>query len=504
MKFNYQLFSFLIFFISPIAAAYFTSSSLYVIPLVYMFWLLLLVSITSVVIFQLQMFGADRYTMKLLHECRDERVVSFILSYNEDVKMLKKTIIAVKKANIYGETWLLDDSTDEKIVSDLREICDKMGVKFVHRSNRRGFKAGAINDAMSQIDDSYGYIAVFDSDQRPTPRFFNGIMSYFERRNVAVVQIPQTYTAISTSISESAFFQQEVFLRKIMRARNGRSAFILGSGFVARISAIRSVGGFYEKNVTEDLATSIMLQSLGWEIIYLDSTDIWYGKPPETVSAYLTQQGRWSLGGFQALGLLLGLKLRPSVFAEYMAGWLYWIWVGPIRLASIIMLILFLDFRLITVIIYPIFFIFFYFPYFIYSMLFYYYTVSDGLMNYGARGFFLHQGAELLLMFTATSSFISALLKRRKPFKVTPKGKAGTYSFTQALPMISLELLTTTTISMGFIWLRESTSRIMEIAIGVNIFFAMYLIPFMIVASVILFTSTYKGESDEIRLINLN
>lgn len=285
-----------------------------------------------------------------------------------------------------------------------------------------------------------------------------------------------------------------------MRARNGRSAFILGSGFVARISAIRSVGGFREDMVTEDLATSLLLQSAGWEIIYVDSTDIWYGRPPETISAYLTQQGRWSLGGFQALSLILRLRLKPPVYAEYMAGWLYWMWVGPIRLISMIILILFLDFRLITVMIDPVFFILFYFPYFIYSMLFYYYTASDGLMNYGMRGFFLHQGAELLLMFTVTSSFISWVLGRKKTFKVTPKGVRGTYSFWQALPMISMELLMTSAVSAGLIWIRETVSRLMQLAIAVNIFFAIYLIPFMIAASVILFTSNYRGDKNEIAL----
>ncbi|MCY0852319.1 glycosyltransferase family 2 protein [Thermoplasma acidophilum] len=504
MRLNFQVIFFIIFFVSPAIFAYFTSSSVFVMPLVYVFWLLLAVSLATVIIFQWQMFKADRYTAKLIHRSAGSRLISFVVSYNENVEMVKKTLIAVKKANIFGETWLLDDSNDPKIVSGLAEVCEELGIKFVHRNNRRGFKAGAINDALKRVDDSYEFMAVFDSDQRPTPRFFNGVFSYFDRKMVAVVQMPQTYTAISTAISESAFFQQEVFLRKIMRARNGRSAFILGSGFVARISAIRSVGGFREDVVTEDLATSILLQSLGWEIVYVDSTDIWYGRPPETISAYLTQQGRWSLGGFQALSIILGLKLKLSVYAEYMAGWLYWIWVGPIRLVSIIILILFLDFRLITVMINPVFFVFFYFPYFIYSMLFYHYTASDGLMNYGIRGFFLHQGAELLLMFTVTSSFISWILRRRKPFKVTPKGVRGSYSFWQAMPMISIELLMTSTVSAGLVWIRETASRLMQLAIAVNIFFALYLIPFMIAASVILFTSNYNGEKNEISLHRIN
>ena len=498
MKSVYQKFLFYLFFLVPLPLAYFTSRNIFAIPLVYVFWLLLIVSVFTVVIFQSQMFKADRYSVELVHDLREARMISFVVSYNENSDMLKETLVAVKKANKYGETWLLDDSTDPDTVKTMENVCRNLSIRFVHRDNRLGYKAGALNDALKMVDESYEFVSVFDSDQRPTPKFFNGVFGYFQKRDVAVVQLPQTYTAMSTSISVSAFFQQEVFLRKIMRARSNRSAFILGSGFVARISALREVGGFYDRIVTEDLATSIILQSRGWRIVYLDTADIWYGRPPETVSAYLKQQGRWSLGGFQSLSLLLSLSLPLGVFAEYMAGWLYWLWVGPIRLLSLLALVLFVDFHFATVIVNPYFFVIFYFPYFIYSMLFYYYTSSDGLMSYGARGFFMHQGAELLLIFTVTGSFLAALFRRKKPFAVTPKGVAGTYSFTQALPMIAIELTMASTFAIGLIWIREPIIESLKLAIGVNIFFALYLIPFLIAGSVILFTSTFIPKPDDL------
>ena len=269
---------------------------------------------------------------------------------------------------------------------------------------------------------------------------------------------------------------------------------------MARISAIRSVGGFFEENVTEDLAASILLQSQGWKIVYVDTSDIWYGRSPETVSAYIKQQGRWSLGGFQSLSLMLSSNLSLSAFFDYFSGWLYWLWVGPVRLFSLLSLVLFLDFRLYTILVNPIFFIIFYFPFFIYSMLFYYYTASDGLMSYGIKGFFMHQGAELLLMFTVTSSFFAYILRKKRPFAVTPKGVAGTYSLRQAMPMILIELLVTSTISLGILWLRTANQFLLRTAIYINLFFAVYLIPFLIAASVILFTSTYSPK-DETNLL---
>ena len=488
------------FFAAPLLLSIFTATSFLAIPLVYIYWLLLFISVFTVAVFQVQMFKADKYTFKLLHHQANKKMIIFIASFNEDPGMLARNLISIKNANRDGEVWLLDDSTDQKIVKELIPICEKLGVRFIHRNSRRGYKAGALNDAMALVADDYEFMTVFDSDQMPNPRFFTGIMGYFSDPKIAVVQVPQTYTSVPTNISHSAFFQQEVFLRKIMRARSGSSAFILGSGFVARISAIKSVGGFFEDNVTEDLATSILLQSKGWKIIYVDTSDIWYGRSPETVSAYIKQQGRWSLGGFQALSLMLYSNLSISAFFDYFSGWLYWLWVGPIRLFSLLSLVLFLDFRLYTILVNPIFFIIFYFPFFIYSMIFYYYTASDGLMSYGIKGFFMHQGAELLLMFTVTSSFFAYVLKRKRPFAVTPKGVAGTYSLRQAMPMISIELLVTSTISLGIIWLRTASQFLLRVAIYINVFFAVYLIPFLIAASVILFTSTYSPKNETVLL----
>ena len=207
-----------------------------------------------------------------------------------------------------------------------------------------------------------------------------------------------------------------------------------------------------------------------------------------------------TLPGFQSLSLMLSSNLSLSAFFDYFSGWLYWLWVGPVRLFSLITLVLFLDFRLYTILVNPIFFIIFYFPFFIYSMLFYYYTASDGLMSYGIKGFFMHQGAELMLMFTVTSSFFAYVFRRKRPFAVTPKGVAGTYSLGQAMPMILIELLVTSTISLGIIWLRTASQFLLRTAIYINLFFAVYLIPFLIAASVILFTSTYSPKDETILL----
>ena len=42
-------------------------------------------------------------------------------------------------------------------------------MKYVHRDNRRGYKAGALNDVLKTLKEPYA--AVIDIDQMPAPDF---------------------------------------------------------------------------------------------------------------------------------------------------------------------------------------------------------------------------------------------------------------------------------------------------------------------------------------------
>jgi Glycosyltransferases, probably involved in cell wall biogenesis len=95
------------------------------------------------------------------------------------------------------------------------------------------------------------------------------------------------------------------------------SAFILGSGFIARISALEKANYFDENIVTEDLATSLKLHSLGYKSIYVNYPGIWYGEPPQTVDAYMIQQGRWSLAvSYTHLWRILKTRINTRAFLD--------------------------------------------------------------------------------------------------------------------------------------------------------------------------------------------
>ncbi len=487
-------------FVVPILLSFATGNYIRNLFFAYIFWLLMVISIVTFLVFNLHVARSRRFTIKLIQGEFEGKVLSLVASYNEDPEMVKLCLASVKRANIYGDTYLVDDSSDERIVGQLREICEFLGVKFIHRNNREGFKAGALNYAIREHGGSYDLIAVFDADQMPSPWFFISSVGYFSNPKIAFVQYPPSYTDLDSPVALGTRYQQEVFLRKIMRARNLVSAFILGSGFIIRRDALESVGGFYEKSVTEDLATSILLQGNKWNSAYIDFPGIRFGKPPNMLGAYMKQQFRWSFGGFQTVKLLLTSNLSLRQFLDYLSGLLYWIYTGPVKLLIIATLVIFLIFRTFTVSIDPLFFALFYFPYFTYSLIFYFYSMSDRSLDYGLKGFFYHQAVETLVMFVVTLSFVKFLFKRKQSFTVTPKGKGRVFTFKQIMPHLIIHGLLTLSIVSGLLWLRSVASIALRVSIYTNLVFACLTL-IMVIASEVMLVSSVPEPMAKIKAL---
>ena len=486
---------FILLFIAPALATLFTYSDFTFIALAYIFWLLTAISLTTTAIYTRHVRRSKQYRFKIIQKEYEAKVMSIVVSYNEDPDMVRLCLAAVKRANLYGEVFLVDDSTKKEILDRNRATCQKIGINFVHRDNRRGFKAGALNDAVKEFGKDFDIIAVFDADQMPYPWFISSAIGYFQNPKIAFVQYPPSYTNLDTTVAMASMYQQEVFLRKIMRARNISSAFLLGSGFLIRKSALLEVGGFYENSITEDLATSILLHGNGWTSIYADFPGIWSGDAPRSLSAYTKQQFRWSFGGFESLGMLLRTKLHFSTFMDYLSGLLYWLYIGPVKLVMLASLLLFLIFRIHVIQLNPYLYALFYFPFLTYSILLYAFSADSKTMDYGVKGFFYHQAIENLVMFTVAISFLKFLAGTKQKFGVTFKGKDKMFTLRQLLPNSILHFLLIVAIILGLIWLRTATNGQLILSIWINIAFACLSLAFVITSDVMLISHTPPSVS---------
>ncbi len=269
-----------------------------------------------------------------------------------------------------------------------------------------------------------------------------------------------------------AYYQQKPFFEVVMEGRNvAGSAFILGTGVLIRISALERVGLLDESVVTEDLATSISIHSMGFKSIYVNYPGIWYGEAPLTVNAYLIQQGRWALGTFQSTMKTLNANVKPRVFLDYFSGFLYWLKEGPLTAFEISAPMIFLIFHIYILKVNPVLFALTYYPVFIFSMALFVYSMRKS--EYGLKGFFYQQFLELIMMPSVILSFIAWVTRRKKPFKVTPKGVKQRISPFITLNVI-LEGLFLITIYLAYKWYISISLFSIKYSIAVNLSWIVY------------------------------
>ncbi|RLI82293.1 hypothetical protein DRP07_05550, partial [Archaeoglobales archaeon] len=97
---------------------------------------------------------------------------------------------------------------------------------------------------------------------------------------------------------------------------------------------------------------------------------------------------------------------------------------------------------------------------------------------YGFRGFIFHQTIELLAFPTITASFIAWILRRKRPFAVTPK-KAEKIPFKLVLPYVTLLVILIASVVKGAFYISGLNMSPFWFAVIVNIFWATYFIPFI-------------------------
>jgi len=216
---------------------------------------------------------------------------------NETIQNLANLIYPPQKITIQ----LLDDSTDEtsEIVKDSTSILSKKGfnINIIKRSDREGFKAGALSNGLKNITSEY--IAMFDADFQVNPNFLMDTIHYFkDNPNLGALQTRWDHRNLKYSIFTRAMsigLDGHFLVEKPGRKR--RNAFIgfNGTGGIWRKSVIEKSGGWSPQTLAEDLDLAYRAQILGYDIIYL-AQKMNYQEIPPTLRCWIIQQSRWSKG----------------------------------------------------------------------------------------------------------------------------------------------------------------------------------------------------------------
>jgi len=198
------------------------------------------------------------------------------------------------------EIQVLDDSIDEtvELTKTKVEELKNHGVDIVHlhRTDRTGFKAGALAEGLKVAKGEF--IAIFDADFLPKPDFLKRIVSHFKKPKLGMVQtrwehLNEKYSLLTKlqAFGLNAHFSVE------QGGRNAGGHFINfnGTAGVWRKTAIDEAGGWQSDTLTEDLDLSYRAQLKGWEFLFLEEV----GAPaelPAAMNALKTQQFRWNKG----------------------------------------------------------------------------------------------------------------------------------------------------------------------------------------------------------------
>jgi len=210
------------------------------------------------------------------------------------------------------DVQLLDDSTDETqaVAQGLVEQYAARGfpVTYHHRSNREGYKAGALAEGMKTAKGEF--IAIFDADFVPPEDFLMRTIHHLTDPKIGMVQTRWTHINRNYSFLtevEAILLDGHFVLEHSARARSNAFFNFNGTAGVWRRSAIEEAGGWQHDTLTEDTDLSYRAQLKGWKFIYLQDVECPAELPVE-MTAFKTQQARWAKGLIQT-----AKKILPSV-----------------------------------------------------------------------------------------------------------------------------------------------------------------------------------------------
>lgn len=272
-------------------------------------------------------FGSHGFIMMYYHhkyrknipkpkDNHDEEMVTIQLPMYNEMYVAERLIDAICEMDYPKdklEIQVLDDSTDETVdvVAKVVKQKKKLGfdIHHVRRTNRSGFKAGALKEGLKSAKGKY--VAIFDADFIPKKDFLRNTLKYFTHNKIGLVQtrwehLNEDYS-ILTKVQALALDGHFV-IEQTVRNRSGFFIQFNGTGGVWLKECIEDAGNWHADTLTEDLDLSYRAQLKGWKFVYLrDFTTP--AELPAEMNALKAQQFRWTKGAIET-----GKKLLPLVW----------------------------------------------------------------------------------------------------------------------------------------------------------------------------------------------
>lgn len=280
----------------------------------------------------LSVYGSHRYRMAYLYYRHKYKVptpkgvlpvmprVTIQLPIFNEMYVVERLVEAVCKIDYPRdllEIQVLDDSTDETVA--IARACVERNrqkghnVTYVHRENRQGYKAGALENGLKLATGEY--VAVFDADFVPSPDFLMRTVPFFADSEVGMVQVRWGHLNREFSVltqAQSILLDGHFIIEHTARNRSGCFFNFNGTAGIWRRATIGDAGGWQHDTLTEDLDLSYRAQLKGWQFIFLPEV-ISPAEVPVDMNAFKSQQHRWAKGSIQTAKKLLPRILKSDL-----------------------------------------------------------------------------------------------------------------------------------------------------------------------------------------------
>ena len=229
------------------------------------------------------------------------------------VDRLLKAVTAIDYPGDKLEIQVLDDSTDETVrVAEAvvaKYAAQGFDIHYIHRSDRTGFKAGALENGNRFAKGEL--LAIFDADFVPKPDCLRKLVDFFTDPTVGCAQMRWSHingrynllTRLQTIMLDGHFVVEQT-----TRNRTGGFFNFNGTAGIWRRQAIEMSGGWQHDTLTEDTDLSFRAQLMGWKFVYLLDEES-PAEIPVEINAFKAQQRRWAKGVMQ-----VGIKLYPRIW----------------------------------------------------------------------------------------------------------------------------------------------------------------------------------------------
>lgn len=217
----------------------------------------------------------------------------------------------------YGnfETVILDDSGDEKYKRAIDEFALKNGVTVIRRKDRKGFKAGNINNYLlsENVKNNYDYVVILDSDEILPPNFIKESLKYFLKyKNVGIVQANHISTR-NRNLFMKLFHigvNSHWPTYQTMKHFYGFST-MLGHGAMISRECYLAAGGF-PNLVAEDLCLSIEARNHGYYVAFAPNIVCEEEYPVDYV-AFKKRHSKWTQGNLEFIKRYTGKIIKSKM-----------------------------------------------------------------------------------------------------------------------------------------------------------------------------------------------